>query len=165
MVSSRHYRSRSEGTDRVVTRRWRTPGRRLRINPHTGRLKNTGTVPGKKTPGGAGTHTGHTGTRTTQTNLTTIQTYQPTAVRSQGGHCTRYGSRGTPRARNDHNGFISSCKAQLNPVSLRKLLPKGAGRGWIILYPSSCPDSKLSDLPKGAGGGFISGFVPYPLIP
>ena len=118
-------------------------------NPHLG----TGTVPGKKTPGGAGTHTGHTGTRTTQTSLTTYQTHQPTAVRSQGGHCTRYGSRGTPRARNDHNGFISSCKAQLNPVSLRKLLPKGAGRGWIILYPSSCPDSKLSDLPKGAGGG------------
>ena len=37
---------------------------------------------GKKTPGGAGTHTGkrdtrtHKGTRTTQTNLTTIQTHQ-----------------------------------------------------------------------------------------
>ena len=41
--------------------------------------------PGKKTPGGAGTHTGHTrdtrahtGTRITQTNLTTIQTQRHT---------------------------------------------------------------------------------------
>ena len=36
-------------------------------------------MPGKKTPGGAGTHTEHTGTRITQTNLTTIKTHQPTA--------------------------------------------------------------------------------------
>ncbi len=32
MVSSRNYRPRSGSLDRVVTRRWRTPGRRLRIN-------------------------------------------------------------------------------------------------------------------------------------
>jgi hypothetical protein len=31
MVSSRNYRGRSGTLDRVVTRRWRTPGRRLRI--------------------------------------------------------------------------------------------------------------------------------------
>ena len=33
---------------------------------------------GEKTPGGAGTHTGHAGTRITQTNLTTIPTHQRT---------------------------------------------------------------------------------------
>ncbi len=31
IVSSRNYRPRSGSLDRVVTRRWRTPGRRLRI--------------------------------------------------------------------------------------------------------------------------------------
>ena len=46
---------------------------------------------GKKTPGGAGTHTGHTGTRITQTNLTTIQ---PTNPRPSGrGPHTVAGSR------------------------------------------------------------------------
>ena len=43
--------------------------------------RRASTGKGKKTLGGAGTHTGHTGTRITriaQTNLTTIQTHQPT---------------------------------------------------------------------------------------
>jgi hypothetical protein len=43
------------------------------------RVVNGQCVSGKKTPGGAGTHTGHTGahpgTRMTQTNLTTIPTH------------------------------------------------------------------------------------------
>jgi hypothetical protein len=42
-------------------------------------------VPGTKTPGGAGTHTGHgtTGTRITQTNLTTIPTHTNARPRSR----------------------------------------------------------------------------------
>ena len=49
---------------------------------------------GKKTPGGAGTHTGHardtrahTGTRITQTNLTTIQTQRHTVPVSLNRYC------------------------------------------------------------------------------
>ena len=47
------------------------------------------TSTGKKTPGGAGTHTGHTGTRITQTNLTTIQTHHATHGRPVAAH-TKY---------------------------------------------------------------------------
>ena len=54
---------------------------------------------GKKTPGGAGTHTGHardtrahTGTRNTQTNLTTIQTQ--TGKKTPGGAGTHTGHTG-----------------------------------------------------------------------
>ena len=50
----------------------------------------SGVPVGKKTPGGAGTHTGHTrdtrahtGTRITQTNLTTIQTQRHTRKTTQ----------------------------------------------------------------------------------
>ena len=57
---------------------------------------------GKKTPGGAGTHTGHTGTRITQTNLTTIQTHQPTAVRSRPTHRGHDRGRKGVRARGRH---------------------------------------------------------------
>jgi len=48
-------------------------------NGFINRVVNGQCVYGKKTPGGAGTHTGHTGahpgTRMTQTNLTTIPTH------------------------------------------------------------------------------------------
>ena len=64
------------------------PLRRLLRNLVTGTFWR---CTGKKTPGGAGTHTGHTGTRITQTNLTTIQTHQPTAVRSRPTHRGRKG--------------------------------------------------------------------------
>ena len=60
---------------------------------------------GKKTPGGAGTHTGHTGTRITQTNLTTIQTHQPTAVRSRPTHRATVAARAWARGRHMLNGI------------------------------------------------------------
>ncbi len=61
---------------------------------HTHGTPGTELCTGKKTPGGAGTHTGHARdtrahkvTRTTQTNLTTIQTHQQHTSRT-----SQYGS-------------------------------------------------------------------------
>ena len=52
---------------------------------------------GKKTPGGAGTHTGNTGTRITETNLTTIQTHHATHGRPVAAH-TPWPAQGRPLA-------------------------------------------------------------------
>ena len=71
-------------------------------------------IPGKKTPGGAGTYTGrtqdtraHKGTRVTPTNLTTIQKHQQTTLNP---HVSGKGVQG-PRASGDrirtHAGPVS----------------------------------------------------------
>ena len=57
--------------------RGRIPSLRLATGDLARTCENEAPGTGKKTPGGAGTHTGHTGTRITQTNLTTIQTTNP----------------------------------------------------------------------------------------